>query len=72
MVNLNNSDLKIRYYACESLCNVSKVALENVLKHFPEIFKSLSKLVTDLDENVKNASEYLNSIMKVPIYVYIH
>lgn len=69
MVNLNDSDLKIRYYACESLYNVSKVALENVLKHFSEIFKSLSKLATDLDDNVKNASEYLNSVIKVYMYI---
>jgi vacuole morphology and inheritance protein 14 len=66
-VNFNDSDLKVRYYASESLYNVSKVARSAVLKHFPDIFKSLSKLATDPDQNVKNASELLDRLMKVSI-----
>lgn len=65
LINFNDSDLKVRYYASESLYNVSKVARSAVLKHFPEIFKSLSKLATDPDQNVKNASELLDRLMKV-------
>ncbi|VVC39548.1 Armadillo-type fold,Vacuolar protein 14 C-terminal Fig4-binding domain,HEAT, type 2,Armadillo-like [Cinara cedri] len=64
LVNFNDSDLKVRYYASESLYNVSKVARSAVLKHFAEIFKSLSKLATDPDQNVKNASELLDRLMK--------
>ncbi|KAL4131937.1 hypothetical protein QTP88_009166 [Uroleucon formosanum] len=64
LVNLNDADLKVRYYASESLYNVSKVARSAVLKHFPDIFKSLSKLATDPDQNVKNASELLDRLMK--------
>lgn len=67
MVNFNDSDLKVRYYASESLYNVSKVARSSVLKHFAEIFKALSKLATDPDQNVKNASELLDRLMKVCI-----
>jgi len=67
---LNDSDLKVRYYASESLYNVSKVARSAVLKHFPDIFKSLSKLATDPDQNVKNASELLDRLMKVCIFLY--
>lgn len=66
-MNFNDSDLKVRYYASESLYNVSKVARSAVLKHFPDIFKSLSKLATDPDQNVKNASELLDRLMKVSI-----
>lgn len=65
LINFNDSDLKVRYYASESLYNVSKVARSAVLKHFPEIFKALSKLATDPDQNVKNASELLDRLMKV-------
>jgi len=41
------------------------VARSAVLKHFPEIFKALSKLATDPDQNIKNASELLDRLMKV-------
>lgn len=68
MVNMKDSDLKVRYYACESLYNVSKVAQASVLKHFLEIFKLLYKLATDYDVNIKNGSEHLNSLIKVYIY----
>jgi vacuole morphology and inheritance protein 14 len=35
----------VRYYACESLYNVAKVARGDVLKYFNEIFDALSKVI---------------------------
>ncbi|CAH1112011.1 unnamed protein product [Psylliodes chrysocephalus] len=59
-----DQDLRVRYYACESLYNVVKVSRGSVLRHFPAIFNSLSKIATDPDHNVKNASELLDRLLK--------
>lgn len=61
---LSDQDLRVRYYACESLYNVVKVARSSVLPHFPTIFNSLSKIATDSDQNIKNASELLDRLLK--------
>lgn len=44
-----------------------KVARGSVLQHFTDIFNALSKLAADPDQNVKNASELLDRLMKVNI-----
>lgn len=64
LANFSDSDLRVRYYACESLYNVVKVARGAVLPHFTEIFAALSKLAADPDQNVKNASELLDRLVK--------
>ena len=38
-----DTDSRVRYYACEALYNVSKVARDDVLLFFNRIFDSLSK-----------------------------
>lgn len=60
-----DQDLRVRYYACESLYNVVKVARGAVLPHFGDIFIVLSKVATDPEQTVKNASELLDRLMKV-------
>ncbi|KAJ1514995.1 hypothetical protein HMI56_006911 [Coelomomyces lativittatus] len=57
-------DSRGRYYACESLFNISKVARPHVLLHFPAIFDILSKLSADTDITVKNGAELLDRLMK--------
>ncbi|XP_046661939.1 protein VAC14 homolog [Homalodisca vitripennis] len=64
LANFSHSDLRVRYYACESLYNVVKVARGSVLPHFVEIFNALSNLAADPDQNVKNGSELLDRLMK--------
>ncbi|KAG5896407.1 hypothetical protein JTB14_022492 [Gonioctena quinquepunctata] len=59
-----DQDLRVRYYACESLYNVVKVSRGAVLPHFSAIFIALSKIATDPDQNVKNASELLDRLLK--------
>lgn len=62
---LSDQDLRVRYYACESLYNVVKVSRGAVLPHFAAIFNALSKIATDPDQHVKNASELLDRLLKV-------
>ncbi|XP_033222290.1 protein VAC14 homolog isoform X2 [Belonocnema kinseyi] len=57
-------DLRVRYYACESLYNVVKVARGAVLPQFTDIFGALSKLACDSEQSVKNATELLDRLMK--------
>lgn len=65
LANFSDSDLRVRYYACESLYNVIKVARSSILPHFGQVFEALSKLAADPDQNVKNASELLDRLLKV-------
>lgn len=65
VARFNDSDLRVKYYACESLYNVVKVARSAILSYFPNIFSALSKVATDADQNVKNASELLDRLLKV-------
>jgi len=61
---LSDADSRVRYYACESLYNVVKVSRESVLPLFNEIFASISEVVADPDQNVKNGSELLDRLLK--------
>lgn len=60
----SDSDLRVRYYACESLYNVVKIARGAVLPQFTDIFAALSKLACDSEQSVKNATELLDRLMK--------
>ncbi|XP_025830153.1 protein VAC14 homolog isoform X2 [Agrilus planipennis] len=60
----NDSDSRVRYYACESLYNVVKVARGAIIPHFTLVFSALSKIATDPEQSVKNASELLDRLMK--------
>ena len=62
---LSDSDSRVRYYACESLYNVIKVARDEILPLFNEIFGSLSGVITDLDQSVKTGAELLDRLLKV-------
>ena len=57
-------DSRIRYYACESLYNIAKVARFNILIYFNEIFDALCKLSADPEINVKNAAQLLDRLIK--------
>ncbi|XP_077530253.1 protein VAC14 homolog [Haemaphysalis longicornis] len=61
---LSDSESRVRYYACEALYNVVKVARGAVLPNFNDIFDCLSKLAADSDQNVKNGSELLDRLLK--------
>lgn len=62
---LADQELRVRYFASESLYNVVKVARGAIVPKFPEVFAALSKLVQDPDQAVKNGSELLDRLLKV-------
>uniref|UniRef100_A0A069DWW3 Protein VAC14 homolog n=2 Tax=Triatominae TaxID=70999 RepID=A0A069DWW3_9HEMI len=64
LTNFSDSDPRTRYFACEALYNVVKVARGAVLPYFSDIFTGLSKLAAENDHNVKSASEHLDRLMK--------
>ncbi|XP_015778657.1 PREDICTED: protein VAC14 homolog [Acropora digitifera] len=59
-----DQDSRVRYYACEALYNIAKVARGSVLPFFNNVFDGLSKLAADPDPNVKNGAELLDRLIK--------
>ena len=39
-----DQDARVRYYACESMYNIAKVAKGEILPFFNEVFDALSKV----------------------------
>lgn len=70
---LSDPELRVRYFASESLYNVVKVSRAAIVPLFPDIFAALSRLVTDADQDVKDASELFDRLLKVFfLYIYIN
>lgn len=61
-----DTDNRVRYYACEAMYNISKVARLQILIFFNRIFVGLFKLASDSDPSVKNGAELLDRLIKVP------
>lgn len=59
-----DADSRVRYYACESLYNVAKVAKGEILQYFNEIFDVLSKLIADSEEGVRNGADLVDHLIK--------
>ena len=57
-------DPRVRYYACESLYNIAKVARESFARFFADVFDVLYRLSADSDPNVQNAAHLLDRLMK--------
>ncbi|CAM9478304.1 unnamed protein product, partial [Heterosigma akashiwo] len=60
----DDPEARVRYYACEALYNISKVARGDVLYCFNQIFDGLCKLFADVDAEVKNAANLLDRLVK--------
>lgn len=60
----DDPESRVRYYACESLYNIAKVARGNVLRYFNPIFDGLTKLFADVDVDVKNGANLLDRLIK--------
>ncbi|KAI9370839.1 vacuolar protein 14 C-terminal Fig4p binding-domain-containing protein [Aspergillus egyptiacus] len=60
----SDQDARVRYYACESMYNIAKVAKGEILLFFNEIFDALSKLAADSELSVKNGAELLDRLVK--------
>lgn len=59
-----DTDARVRYYACESLYNIAKIARGEILVYFNEVYDILLVLVTDLELLVKNAADILDRLIK--------
>lgn len=59
-----DTDARVRYYACESLYNIAKIARGEILVYFNEVFDILLILVTDSELLVKNAADILDRLIK--------
>lgn len=59
-----DQDARVRYYACESMYNIAKVAKGEILAYFNELFDALSKLSADPDPSVQNGADLLNRLIK--------
>jgi vacuole morphology and inheritance protein 14 len=61
---LGDQDARVRYYACESVYNICKVARGQCLLYFNELFDALSKLAADPEISVKNGADLLDRLIK--------
>ena len=60
----DDPESRVRYYACESLYNIAKVARTSILRYFNQIFDGLTKLFADVDVDVKNGANLLDRLIK--------
>lgn len=59
-----DADARVRYFACESLYNVAKVAKGEILQYFNEVFDVLCRLVADSEESVRNGADLVDRLIK--------
>ena len=63
--SLVDPDARVRYYACEALYNIAKVAREDFMPHFLDTFEALFRLCADADQAVHQATSFLDNLLKV-------
>ncbi|KAG6106928.1 hypothetical protein E4U13_007173 [Claviceps humidiphila] len=59
-----DQDARVRYYACEAMYNIAKVAKGEILVYFNSIFDQLCRLGADSELSVKNGAELLDRLVK--------
>ncbi|KAK3384751.1 vacuolar protein 14 C-terminal Fig4p binding-domain-containing protein [Podospora didyma] len=59
-----DQDARVRYYACEAMYNIAKVAKGEILIYFNHIFDALCRLGADSELSVKNGAELLDRLIK--------
>jgi vacuole morphology and inheritance protein 14 len=64
---VTDTDARVRFYAIESLFNVTKVGREHVIPSFTDMFISIGSAVTDLDQQTRSGVESLDKLLKVPL-----
>ena len=62
--NFNDAEPRVRYYACESLFNITKICRGAILAYFADIFVGVCKLVADVDGDVKNGAALYDRLLK--------
>eukprot|EP00884_Botryococcus_braunii_P022319 jgi/Botrbrau1/8771/Bobra.0330s0006.2 len=61
---LVDQDARVRYYACEALYNIAKVARNDFMPYFAQTFDALFRLCADPDAAVSQAVTFLDNIIK--------
>ncbi|RUS14647.1 vacuole-associated enzyme activator complex component, partial [Endogone sp. FLAS-F59071] len=59
----SDQDSKVRYYACESMYNIAKVAKGEILRYFNDVFDAMSKLAADAEVIVKTGADLLDRLI---------
>ncbi|MCJ1422135.1 hypothetical protein MMC29_000014 [Sticta canariensis] len=67
--SLVDQDARVRYYACEALYNIAKVARDDFMPHFSDTFDALFRLCADHDSAVHQATTFLDNLMKASWHV---
>lgn len=62
--SFSDVDSRVRYFACEAMYNIAKVARGSMLLFFKETFDGISKLVCDPDIHVHNGAQLLDRLIK--------
>lgn len=60
----DDPEARVRYYACESLYNIVKVARGSILPYFNKIFEGVSTVLADTDEEVRDGANLLDRLVK--------
>ncbi|KRZ68337.1 Protein VAC14 -like protein [Trichinella papuae] len=61
---LQDTDTRVRYYACEASYNIIKIARETALLQFSVLFDALCKLAADPDKNTRSGAELMERQLK--------
>lgn len=64
LASFADQDARVRYYGCEALYNIAKVARAACVGHFNDIFDGLFKLSADTDTQVQSGMQLLDRLMK--------
>ncbi|WIA13429.1 hypothetical protein OEZ85_007009 [Tetradesmus obliquus] len=64
LASFTDQDSRVRYYACEALYNIAKVARDNFIVFFSEVFDAMFRLCADSETNVQNAVQFLDNLVK--------
>ena len=62
--NFSDAEPRVRYYACESLFNVTKICRGAILAFLPDVFAGMCKLAADVDADVKNGAALYDRLLK--------
>ena len=62
--SFSDQDARVRYYGCEALYNIAKVARANCVTYFNDIFNGLFTLSADTDTQVQSGMQLLDRLMK--------
>ncbi|KAG2488883.1 hypothetical protein HYH03_012677 [Edaphochlamys debaryana] len=64
LASFTDQDARVRYYACEALYNIAKVARGTFILFFNEVFDAMFRLCADSEPNVQNAVQFLDALIK--------